>query len=88
MKDKTYDEFFKELDKIVDSFGEVKEEPSKAQTIYDKLQDIFENDIYTYSVRGEDENGYYMTEVTTLPEDSLTEVRILIDDLMDIAEGK
>lgn len=86
MEEKSYDKFFEELNKIVENFGKTKEEPSTAQTIYDKLQDIFENDTYTYSVRAEDDNGYYMTEVTTLSEDSLLEVRRLIDDLMDAVE--
>ena len=88
MEEKSYDEFFEELNKIVENFGKTKEEPSTVQAIYDKLQDIFENDTYTYSVRAEDDNGYYMTEVTTLPEDSLLEVRRLIDDLMDAVEDK
>lgn len=88
METKDYDGFFEELNEMANfkNFGEAKEEPSTAQKIYNKLQDIFENDIYTYSVRAEDDNGYYMTEVTTLPEDSLLEVRRLIDDLMDAVE--
>ena len=60
----------------------------KITKIYDKIQYIFENDIYTYSVEAESDEGYYMTEVETLSEDSLLEVRKLLDDIMDIVESE